>query len=258
MLPTETFRAKVPVVAAKLMGDFPIGPVDAAAMLGNLGHESNGFTDLQELAPTVKGSRGGYGWAQWTGPRRRAYEAYCKRNQLDPASDKANYAWLFLELKGSEAKAITKTISAETRDQKVYAFERSYLRAGVPHYPSRRHWAALAADAIVASSGGKPIVVGPMPEAERIEILNDGIRESDRKRDGALAGGASVATAGGIGTIGGTVAVTDKRDDAPVPGGEWMLLGLGLVFVVAAVATFLVASRHNSTAARLRAARLGG
>lgn len=256
MTAVETFRAKAPGIAAKLMGDFPIGVVDAAAMLGNLGHECDGFTALQEISPTVKGSRGGYGWAQWTGSRRRAYEAYCKRNKLDPASDKANYAWLFLELKGNEAKAIDKTLAVQTRDQKVYAFERAYLRAGVPHYPSRRQWAAWAADAI--GSGGKPVAATPLPPAEKAVILNDGIAEADRKRDGALVGGTSVGSAGGLATIGGTVAVSGKHDAAPVPGGEWMLLGLGLVFVVAAVAAFVVASRHGKAAGRLRAARLEG
>ena len=72
--------------------DFPITP-RTAAILGNLGHESAGLTILQEIKPTVAGSKGGYGWAQWTGPRRRAYEAYCARIGKNPASDEANYAY---------------------------------------------------------------------------------------------------------------------------------------------------------------------
>src|SRR5690606_11587737 len=100
---------------AQLLRDFPITPTDAAAIVGNAGHECGGFTTLQEINPTVKGSRGGYGIMQWTGPRRRAFEAYCARTGKDPSSDDANYAWLFLELKGiegTEGGAIAKTIAA--------------------------------------------------------------------------------------------------------------------------------------------------
>ena len=150
MTAEATFRAKAPGVMAKLLSDFPIGVEDAAAVLGNLGHESAGFTKLQEERPVVKGSKGGWGWAQWTGPRRRAFEAYCKRNKLDPASDKANYAYLFVELRGyegSEKAAIGKTVAAKGLDAKVEAFERAFLRAGVKHYDSRKQWARIALDA---------------------------------------------------------------------------------------------------------------
>src|SRR4051812_41185095 len=101
------FRQKAPGIMALLMQDFALDVESAAAILGNLGHESGGFRFLQEKTPMVAGSAGGYGWAQWTGPRRRAYEAYCARNNLDPAGDKANYGWLFVELKGSESAAIS-------------------------------------------------------------------------------------------------------------------------------------------------------
>lgn len=146
----QTFRAKAPAVMAKLRSDFPIGVEDAAAILGNLGHESAGLTILQEIKPTVAGSKGGYGWPQWTGPRRRAYEAYCARTGKDPASDEANYAYLFIELKGiegSEKAAIGKTVAAKGLDAKVEAFELAFLRAGAKHYPSRKQWAKIALDA---------------------------------------------------------------------------------------------------------------
>jgi hypothetical protein len=45
------------------------GP-DAAAFVGNLAHES---TQMQEQHP--RGGRGGLGYAQWIGPRRREFEA---------------------------------------------------------------------------------------------------------------------------------------------------------------------------------------
>lgn len=164
----QTFRAKAPAIMAQLLRDFPITPEDAAAILGNLGHESAGLTILQEIKPTVAGSKGGYGWAQWTGPRRRAYEAYCARTGKNPASGDANYAYLFIELKGiegSEKAAIGKLVAANGLDAKVEAFEKAFLRAGVKHYDSRKQWAKVALDAWRAKGGeGVPIPKPtPMP-----------------------------------------------------------------------------------------------
>ncbi|MHA6732439.1 phage tail tip lysozyme [Devosia sp. A369] len=166
----QVFRAKAPAIMAQLIRDFPITPVDAAAILGNLGHESAGLTILQEIKPTVPGSKGGYGWAQWTGPRRHAFEAYCARTGKDPASDEANYAYLFLELKGiegSEKAAIGKLVAAKGLDAKVEAFERAFLRAGVKHYPSRKQWAAVALDAWRAKGSTGIPIPKPTPEPQR-------------------------------------------------------------------------------------------
>lgn len=138
------FREKCREFMPKLMADFDLTVEDAAAIFGNLGHESGGFRTLQEKKPMIPGSRGGYGWAQWTGPRRRKYEAYCARNKLDPASDKANYGYLFVELRGAEKAAIASVRRAKGLRRKVEAFELAFERAGVKHYDSRETWARVA------------------------------------------------------------------------------------------------------------------
>jgi hypothetical protein len=71
-------------------------------------------------------------------------EAYCIRNGLDPASDKANYAWLFVELAGSEKAAIAAVKRPGSLSDKVKAFELAFERAGVKHYESRLRWAEVA------------------------------------------------------------------------------------------------------------------
>lgn len=147
----DLFRQKSPGIMRMLMADFGLDDIGAAAILGNLGHESAGFKFLQELKPMVPGSKGGYGWAQWTGPRRKEFEAYCSRNSLDPASDKANYGFLFVELKGSEKAAIPAVKAADTLKDKVIAFEAAFERAGVKHYESRIEWAEKALDAYKAA-----------------------------------------------------------------------------------------------------------
>ena len=148
----EHFRSVAPAYMRRLLSDFPqLTGQDACAVFGNLGYESLGFTKLQEMKPTVAGSRGGYGWAQWTGPRRRAYEAYCARTGKDPASDEANYAYLFIELKGiegTESGAVNKVAAAVGLEAKVVAFEKAFLRAGVKNYDKRLAWAKIAVDAL--------------------------------------------------------------------------------------------------------------
>lgn len=149
--PERTFKAKAPGIMRQLMADFPIDTQEAAAIVGNLGYECMGFTAFQELAPTVKGSRGGWGWPQWTGPRRRAFERWCKRTRKDPASDEANYGYLFLELKGlegSEGAAIGKLRSAPNDlKSQVIAFELAFLRAGKKNYEGRLRYAMWAIEA---------------------------------------------------------------------------------------------------------------
>lgn len=99
------FDKKTPGVIAKLMDAFRLTELQAAAILGNIGHECAGFTQLQEREP--RGGRGGYGWAQWTGPRRRAFEYYCQQKGVTPESDEANYGFLQQELSTSERGAIS-------------------------------------------------------------------------------------------------------------------------------------------------------
>lgn len=158
-----TFRSKAPWIMALLMRDFPIGLDDSAAMVGNFGHECLGFTAMQEIDPTVKGSKGGYGWPMWTGPRRRAFEAWCRKKGLNPASDEANYRYLTVELTGSEKAAIKAVKAAKSLNAKVKAFELAYERAGVKHYDSRNRWAAIALDASQAVNGAPTIPAWALP-----------------------------------------------------------------------------------------------
>jgi hypothetical protein len=148
----SVFRAKAPKLMTRLMEEFPWTVEDAAACAGNGGHESGGFTNLQEDRPTVQGSRGGYGWFQWTGPRRKAFEKFCAEMKLLPSSDAGNIAFLIHEMKTTERAAIQKTKDAKTLADKVVAFEKGFERAGVKHYPSRLKWAQIALEAYHAAN----------------------------------------------------------------------------------------------------------
>src|SRR5579859_3471076 len=95
----STYEQRAVWLMKKLLADFPEwGPEDAAACVGNGGAESN-LQAVQEAHP-ISG-RGGFGWFQWTGPRRNAFEAYCQRSGKNMYADETNYDYLFVELKGA-------------------------------------------------------------------------------------------------------------------------------------------------------------
>jgi Phage tail lysozyme len=148
----------------KFIRDFNATVLDAAAVFGNAGHESGGLAKLQEIKPTVKGSRGGYGWFQWTGPRRRAFEAFCKAQGLKPQDDEANYRYLVEELRGAERPALAAMARAKTLYDKVVAFEMAFERAGVKHYPSRMAYAERALKAYRAANSPLPKPDAAIPQ----------------------------------------------------------------------------------------------
>lgn len=143
----EFFNKWSVIFIDRLMKDFDLDLLSSVAIVGNAGHESGGFKQLQELKPLVPGSKGGYGIMQWTGPRRREYEAYCKRNRYDPADMETNYRFLFVELKGPEGRVIPLLKKAKTLEEKVEIFSKTFLRPGIPHMDSRQVWAKRALSA---------------------------------------------------------------------------------------------------------------
>ena len=140
------FQAKSPGIMKKLMSDFDLDVEAAAAVLGNLGHECAGFRLMQEQKP-LKGGRGGYGWAQWTGPRRVQFEQWARQHDLPLDLDEANYGFLKHELSSSEANAIAALRETSTLEGGVRAFEQNFERAGIKHYSSRDQYARVAKDA---------------------------------------------------------------------------------------------------------------
>jgi hypothetical protein len=91
-----------PRYIADLVKDFGFTPEQAAAFPGNFAAESGYFNLLQELNPLIRGSRGGYGHAQWTGPRRLTFERWLARKGWKADSYEGNYSYAFRELKGYE------------------------------------------------------------------------------------------------------------------------------------------------------------
>lgn len=126
-------------IAKSLAKDLNISLEAAAGIAGNLAAETGDFKHMQELAPVVPGSRGGYGWAQWTGPRRKQFEQWAAQNKLNPSSPQANYGFLIHELTQTEEgrRLLPKLQQARTAEEAAVIVSNVYLRPGIPNMDGR-------------------------------------------------------------------------------------------------------------------------
>lgn len=110
----------------------------AIGIAGNMAVESAGFqTDVNEFAPVVPGSRGGYGLNQWTGPRRRQYEAFAA-DRGAPTSDLGTQLdFTVWELQNTEASAGKALMGAQSPEDAARIYSEKFLRPGVPHMDRR-------------------------------------------------------------------------------------------------------------------------
>ena len=165
----KLFGQKAPQVMARLEHDLGLNETEAAAVLGNLGHESAGFKAFAE-----GGNGPGRGWAQWTDPgRKRRFFEYAQKNHFDPKSDEANYGFLRWELTHTHKGAIEALKSARTPEQKMMAFERSFEGAGVKAYGSRmRYMREALAAANAHPQADDPEVAGAPSSPRRADSLS--------------------------------------------------------------------------------------
>lgn len=162
---TSPFAEGCARLGPRLMRDLGLTEFQAAGLLGNLGHESGGFQTLQERRPAVKGSRGGWGLAQWTGPRRRAMEAWCRARQVDRADPEANYGYLCAELRGSEAAALLALRRTATLESATETFCALFERPGIVALDSRLAWSRRALAAIRAGLAAETFEPAQRPRA---------------------------------------------------------------------------------------------
>ena len=146
------FETKAPGLVVGFMRDLSLQDFQAGGILGNIGWECAGFEELSQIGGTA------YGWPQWDGSRREAYFAWCKAHNLDRAGDEANYGYLILELRTTEAAALAALRATKTLNEATDTFEAKFERAGVPALAARRAYAmrAMSAYHSSASSGSNP------------------------------------------------------------------------------------------------------
>lgn len=109
----------------------------AQGIAGNFAVESGFDPGINEIAPLVEGSRGGFGLAQWTGPRRVQYENFASErgSRLDDID--AQLDFLTWELGNTEKSAGAKLAKATNAEEAARIFSDSFLRPGIPHLDRR-------------------------------------------------------------------------------------------------------------------------
>lgn len=100
----------------------------ADGFLMNFKDESGLNPGLNEVAPIVPGSRGGFGLAQWTGPRRVGLEQYAAKLGKPVSDINTQLDYLSDELKGSEASAGNAILATKTPGEAAATIARSFLR----------------------------------------------------------------------------------------------------------------------------------
>lgn len=109
----------------------------ADAFVMNFKDESGLDPSVNEKAPLVPGSRGGFGLAQWTGPRRKALEAFAAQRGTDVADMGTQLDFLMTELQGPESRAWQAIQSAPDAGSAAAAIVNQFLRPAEVHRASR-------------------------------------------------------------------------------------------------------------------------
>jgi murein DD-endopeptidase MepM/ murein hydrolase activator NlpD len=162
-----------------LMNDYGLTTAQASGIVGNFMHESGG----KHVPPDVnEGGRigpplfdGGYGWAQWTGPRQETFIDFAVKNGLMAsrnvnATDAANYGYLKHELDTGYKNTITQLRKQTTPENAAVSFEATFERAGVPALAERKANARQVYNEITGVSVPDPIDDGNLdPGATEVQ-----------------------------------------------------------------------------------------
>ena len=130
-------------ISKKLLADlktsFPdLSQKQLSAILGNLHHESRGFTRYQQ----VMGE--GVSYAQWSGERKKQFLKFAKDNNLDPKGYDAGFKFLVYELNNNRKHGFLNQEFKNAFDnpdaslsELTEIFENNYLAAGRKRMPDR-------------------------------------------------------------------------------------------------------------------------
>ena len=109
----------------------------AEGFVMNFQDESGLNPGINETSPLVPGSRGGFGLAQWTGPRRKALEAFAAEKGMPVSDPGVQMDFLMTELQGPEAGAWAKISGAQNAGEAGAAIVNDFLRPAEEHRASR-------------------------------------------------------------------------------------------------------------------------
>jgi hypothetical protein len=162
-------QARMADVAQRLASDLGLSKEAAAGIVGNLMQESGLRSGAEEKPGTGKG---GLGWAQWTGPRRREFEAFLKGHpEMSP--DEANYAFLVQDIRKSGNAGMLKQLrkGGMSAAGAAEVFEQGFERAGTPMMARRRGYAEQTMQAMAEH----PLISGGTAVAANTNVPGGGV-----------------------------------------------------------------------------------
>jgi len=143
----------------------------AVGFAGNFSVESGFNPGINEINPTVAGSRGGYGLAQWTGPRRRQYEAFAKSQGAAPDDLNAQLDFLAWELQNTEKGAAQAIFAARDPAEAARLVSEKFLRPGIPHLDNRiREATRIAGGSYQDAPQGQQNALAPQQEPAKPQL----------------------------------------------------------------------------------------
>lgn len=143
----------------------------AQGIVANMKAESNLQPGINEIAPVVPGSRGGFGLNQWTGPRRVAYERFAAERGAPVDDLQTQLDFTMYELQGPELAAYEALQGAQDPLEAARIYSEQFLRPGIPNMDKRLGYAAEIAGMPMPNlplSMGRP-VSGPMQPKDPFE-----------------------------------------------------------------------------------------
>ena len=152
----------------------------AQGMLGNISVESGFNPGINEINPTVPGSRGGFGLFQHTGPRRRALEAFAQQSGRPLGNIDTQVDFALQELGTTESRAGRALSATTTAEEAARVFSEQFLRPGVPHLDRR----IAAATGITGGAGDDTLQGGLSITPQR----GQGFVPHQQQQRGGLAG----------------------------------------------------------------------
>jgi hypothetical protein len=138
----------------------------ARGITANMIAESGLNPGINEIAPLVPGSRGGFGLNQWTGPRRRQLEEYAEQ-QGRPIDDlDLQLDFTIWELGNTERAAMDALSGVNDPVEAARIYSERFLRPGIPHM-DRRLAEARRLAGLGAPEGVTPYVPTPYVPSSR-------------------------------------------------------------------------------------------
>lgn len=109
----------------------------AEGFIMNFKDESGLNPNINEAAPVVPGSRGGFGLSQWTGPRRVALENFAAERGKSVGDTNTQLDFLMSELQGPEARAARSIYATNDAGSAAAAIAKDFLRPAKEHLDRR-------------------------------------------------------------------------------------------------------------------------